>query len=194
MDITNAFVYVRNKLRRAPIRFGIWRARRAGVTIGEGCQFADVPCFGSQPYLVTLGRNVAMAANVTFITKDGATHVFEHLERYRKVIRYGRISILDNSVIGHSVLLLPGVTIGPDSVVAAGSVVSRSIAPGVLAAGNPAKPVMTVHQYAEWSLASTPEYDEAEFARDPRAVLMRMALRGSVPRRFHADDRKTTRD
>ena len=135
-----------------------------------------------------------MAAEVTFITKDGATHVFTHLERYRKVIKYGRINIRDNCVIGERVILLPGVTIGPDSVVAAGSVVARSIPPGVLAAGNPAKPVMSVHQYAEWALAATPDYDEAELARDKKAVLMRMYMRESVPKRFHQNDRNATSD
>jgi serine acetyltransferase len=106
------------------------------------------------------------------------------MERYRKVIRYGRINIRDNCVIGERAILLPGVTIGPDSVVAAGAVVSQSIPPDVLAAGNPAKPVMTVHQYAEWSLAATPDYDEEEFARNEKAMLMRMHMRESAPRRF----------
>ena len=182
MSIVRFVVRVVGKVRRVPVRVGVWRARRAGVVMGEGCVFADVPCFGAQPYLITLGRNVAIAAKVTFITHDGATHVFEHLERYRKVIKYGRITILDNCVIGHSAILLPGVTIGPDSVVAAGSVVTRSVPAGVVAAGNPAKAVMTVHQYAEWSLAATPDYDEKELARDKRAVLTRMTMRGSAPR------------
>lgn len=152
--------------------------------MGDDCRFADIPSFGSHPYLITLGRNVAMAAEVTFITNDGGTHVFTHMERYRKVIRYGRINIRDNCVIGERAILLPGVTIGPDSVVAAGAVVSQSIPPDVLAAGNPAKPVMTVHQYAEWSLAATPDYDEEEFARNEKAMLMRMHMRESAPRRF----------
>ena len=193
-SISNVFVQVLHRLRRGRIRLGIWRFRRAGIAIGDDCQFADIPGFGSHPYLITLGRNVAMAAHVTFITKDGGTHVFQHLERYRKVIKYGRINILDNCVIGERVILLPGVTIGPDSVVAAGSVVARSIPPGVLAAGNPARPVMTVHQYAEWSLAATPDYDEEEYARNEKASLMRMRMRGSVPKRFHREYPNATHD
>lgn len=194
IDIPNVFVRAFYKASGARIDWGIWRARRAGATIGEGCRFSDVPGFGSHPYLITLGRDVAMAAKVTFITKDGGTRVFAHLERYRKVIKYGRINIRDNCVIGEGVILLPGVTIGPDSVVAAGSVVARSIPPGVLAAGNPAQPVMTVHQYAEWALAATPDYDEAEFARDEKAVLMKMYMRESLPKRFHQADRNETSD
>ena len=133
-----------------------------------------------------------MARDVTFITHDAGTRVFTKQERYRKVIKYGRINIRDNCVIGERAILLPGVTIGPNSVVAAGSVVARSIPPDVLAAGNPAKPVMTIHQYAEWALAATPDYDEAEFARDPKAVLMRMHMRESVPMRFQQKGRDET--
>jgi len=192
--IAKSLVQLLGKIRRGRIRLGIWRFRRAGLVIGDGCGFADIPGFGAEPYLITLGRNVAMASHVTFITKDGGTHVFQHLERYRKVIKHGRINILDNCVIGERAILLPGVTIGPDSVVAAGSVVARSIPPGVLAVGNPAKPVMTVHQYAEWSLAATPDYDEEEYARNEKAVLMRMKMRGSVPKRFDGEHRNATHD
>ena len=164
-------------------RYLVWRLRRAGLTIGEGCRFAGIPSFGTEPYLITLGNHVAIASNVVFITHDGGTFVFRHLERYRKVIKYGRITILDHCVIGERTIILPGVTIGPNSVVAAGSVVSRNIPPGVLAAGNPAKPFLTVHQYAEWALASTPDYDEEEYRRNKRQVLLKMTIRG---RRVHA--------
>ncbi len=185
----NVLVLAIRKLRRAWVHWSIWRARRAGLTIGENCSFSDVPGFGDLPYLITIGRDVALARDVTFITRDGGIHVFTHRERYRKVIKYGRINIQDNCVIGERVILLPGVTVGPNSVVAAGSVVARSIPPDVLAAGNPAKPVMTIHQYAEWALAATPDYDEAELARDEKAVLTRMYMRESAPKRFQRDDR-----
>jgi len=130
------------------------------------------------------------------ITHDGGIQVFQTLnpERYQKVRKFGRIDIRDNCVIGWGVIILPGVTIGPDCVIAAGSVVTRSIPPGVVAAGNPAKPVMTVQQYAEWSLAASPDIDEEEYARDRKACLMRTPLRGSVPKRFRQKDRNETSD
>lgn len=77
-------------------------------------------------------------------------------------------------------------TIGPNTVIAAGSVVSRSIPAGVVAAGNPAKPVITTAQYAEWSLAVTPDYDETEYRRNKRAFLTRMTLRGSARGTAHS--------
>lgn len=175
------------------LRLRVWRARKAGAVIADDCRFAGPPSFGSEPYLITIGRHVAMASDVTFITHDGGTDVFRHQDRYKKVIKYGRINILDNCVIGHRAIILPGVTIGPDSVIAAGAVVSRSIPGGVLAAGNPAKSVMTVHQYAEWCLAATPDYDEQEYRRNKRAVLMGMDMRESVPERPHWERRKNAR-
>jgi acetyltransferase-like isoleucine patch superfamily enzyme len=185
MGVARVLNAVIAKWREGERRLRVWRARKAGAVIPDDCRFSGRVSFGSEPYLVSIGPSVDIANEVTFVTQDGGTHVFGHLERYRKVIKCGRISILENCVIGHRAILLPGVTIGPNSVVAAGSVVTRSVPPGVLVAGNPAKPVMTVHQYAEWSLAATPDYDEEAYKRDPKAVLMGMHLRTSVPRRFH---------
>jgi acetyltransferase-like isoleucine patch superfamily enzyme len=192
----NVFVQARRNLGEWRLRLGIRRARRAGAVIGDGSSFEGLPEFGSEPFLISIGRNVRFACNVVMITHDGGIAVIHTLnpERYGRVHKFGRIDIRDNCVIGWGVIILPGVTIGPDCVIAAGSVVTRSISPGVLAAGNPAKPVMTVQQYAEWSLAATPDIDEEEYRRDPKAYLMRTPLRGSVPRRFRQNDRNETAD
>ena len=162
--------------------------------IGEDCIFSSLPEFGSEPYLISIGSNVRFSSRIVMITHDGGIRVIHTLEpeRYGKVHKFGRIDIRDNCVIGWGTIILPGVTIGPDCVIAAGSVVTRSIPPGVLAAGNPAKPVMTVRQYAEWSLAANPDVSEEEFARDPKACLMHTPLRGSVPMRFRQNDRSET--
>lgn len=55
------------------------------------------------------------------------------------VIMTAPVVIEDNVFVGSRVIILKGVTIGKDSVIGAGSVVVRSIPPGVIAAGNPAK-------------------------------------------------------
>jgi acetyltransferase-like isoleucine patch superfamily enzyme len=194
MNIANIFVELRNIFTVWHLRWRIGRLRQAGLIIADDCRFTGFPSFGSEPYLITIGRHVAIASGVSFITHDGGTYVFRHLERYQKVIKFGRINILDNCVIGQRVIILPGVTIGPNSVVAAGSIVSRNVPPGVLAAGNPAKPVMTVHQYAEWSLAATPDYDKEEYARNKKAFLMKMHMRGSPPKRTNRGDRDAAHD
>lgn len=190
----NALVRARRSLSDWRLRLGIQRARRAGAVIGDGCTFAGLPEFGSEPFLISIGRNVRFASNVAMITHDGGVAVIQTLnpERYGKVHKLGRIDIRDNCVVGWGAIILPGVTIGPDCVIAAGSVVTRSIPPGVLAAGNPAEPVMTIQQYAEWSLAATPDIDEEEYRRDPKACLMRTPLRATVPMRYRHDRRART--
>lgn len=167
--------------RRLWMRIRLWQYRRQGLEVADDCRFHGLPNFGSEPYLISIGKHVAMAPEVAFITHDGGTYVFREQERYRKVIKYGRITIRDNCVIGQRAIILPGVTIGPNSVVAAGAVVTRSVPPNCLVVGNPAQPVMTVEQYAEWSLASTPDYDEEEYQRDKRAVLLKIAIKGQRP-------------
>lgn len=175
-------------------KFRLSRLRKAGLTIPDDCSLTKFPSFGSEPYLITIGHNVAIAAGVIFVTHDGGTHVFRHLERYKKVIKYGRITIHDNCVIGLRVIILPGVTIGPNSVVAAGSVVSRNVPPGVLAAGNPAKPVMTTHQYAEWALAATPDYDENDYRKNKRKFLLKFHMRGASSNRTKQEDPDSASD
>jgi len=44
-----------------------------------------------------------------------------------------------NVWIGGGAILLPGITVGDDAVIGAGSVVTRDVAPGVTVAGNPAR-------------------------------------------------------
>jgi acetyltransferase-like isoleucine patch superfamily enzyme len=162
------------KLRMLYIKLRLSRLRKAGLTIADDCRLTDVPDFGSEPYLITIGRHVGISSDVAFITHDGGTYVFREQERYRRVIKYGRIQILDNCIIGQRAIILPGVTIGPNSVVAAGSVVTKSVPAGVLVAGNPAKPVLSTQQYAEWSLGTTPVYDLDEYRRDKKACLLKV--------------------
>ncbi len=170
---------VTRTVERLWFRLRLWNIQRKGLQVAADCRFEGLPEFGSEPYLITIGKHVAMASEVTFITHDGGTHVFRNQERYRKVIKYGRITVKDNCVLGHRAIILPGVTIGPNSVVAAGAVVTRNVPPNTLVAGNPAKPVMSIDQYAAWSLAMAPEYDEAEYRRDKRSVLLKIAIKGS---------------
>src|ERR1035438_1579333 len=85
-------------------RYLLWRLRKAGLTIPDDCRLIGIPDFGSEPYLITIGRHVGIAAEVMFITHDGGTYVFRHQERYKKVIKYGRINIEDNCIIGARVI------------------------------------------------------------------------------------------
>lgn len=111
---------------------------------------------------------------VKLMTHDGGTRIFRNLDGYQEVIKYGRITIHDNSFIGYHATILPGVTIGPNSVVAACSVVVKDVPPNTVVGGVPARVLSTVEEYAKKSLAEMPDYDRESYKRDKAAELLRL--------------------
>lgn len=109
--------------KRNPIK----HAKRIGVKIGNNCKLNGSPNWGSEPYLISLGDHTEVSFDCAFITHDGATWGFRNQERYKRVIRFGRIRVGDNVFIGARSVILPGVTIGDNSIIAAGAVVNKSI-------------------------------------------------------------------
>lgn len=87
---------------------------------------------------VTIGDDVQMGPNVQLLT---ATHPLEADPRRDKWEAAEPIVVGDNVWLGGGVIVCPGVTIGADTVVGAGSVVTRDLPPGVLAVGSPARVV-----------------------------------------------------
>ncbi|NLB55778.1 MAG: sugar O-acetyltransferase [Lentisphaerae bacterium] len=85
---------------------------------------------------ITIGNNVFIAPNVSIITEEHTMDV----ERRVVGLEYTHpVTIGDNVWICTGAIVLPGVTIGDDSVIGAGSVVTKDIPPKSLAVGNPCK-------------------------------------------------------
>lgn len=150
------------------------RIQRKGLEIGADCRILGFPSFGSEPYLVSLGDRVAIAAGVKFITHDGGTWVIRTRPECADVIRYGRIRVNDNCVIGTGAIILPNVTIGPNSVVGAGSVVTRDVPPNCVVAGSPARVITSIDEYAARCLEENPAYDRAAYKADKKQELLRI--------------------
>lgn len=123
--------------------------RGLGVTIGEECDIFNTVNFGSEPYLVTIGNRVKMTTGVRLITHDGGVHVLRNLGLLPNADIYGEIVIGDNVFVGNNVIIMPGVEIGENSIIGAGSVVTRSIPPNSIAAGVPARVIRDIHAYYE---------------------------------------------
>ena len=85
---------------------------------------------------VAIGEDVQIATGVQLLT---ATHPLDPDLRRESWESAHPISIGDGAWLGGGVIVCPGVTIGERAVVGAGSVVTRDLPPGVLAAGNPAR-------------------------------------------------------
>lgn len=154
-----------------------WRLRqikRAGLQIAADCHLGGWPVWGSEPFLISIGRRVAISDGAVFLTHDGGTWVFRNDEGFEDVIKFGRITIHDGCFIGYGVTFMPGVEVGPNSVIAAGSVVTRSIPANSVAAGNPARVFMSRDEYARQSKLGTVDYDREAYQRDKRAELLRI--------------------
>src|SRR5690606_8062750 len=91
---------------------------------------------GSEPYLISIGNRVQITDGVKIFTHGGG-HVLR--EKYPDIDFFGKVVIKDNVYIGNNCLIMPGVTIGSNVLVAAGSVVTKSVPDGVVVGGNPAK-------------------------------------------------------
>lgn len=110
-----------------PLKNWIYR-RILGMKVGKHTAFAlmvMVDVFF--PEKITVGDNSIIGYNSTLLTH----------EYLIKEYRLGEIRIGSNVMIGANVTILPGVTIGDDAVVAAGSVVHKDVAPGSFVGGNP---------------------------------------------------------
>jgi len=85
---------------------------------------------------ITIGEDVQIGPNVQLLTP---THPLDAELRRAKWEGAEPIVIGDNVWLGGGVIVLPGVTIGANTVVGAGAVVARNLPPDVVAVGNPAR-------------------------------------------------------
>ena len=98
--------------------------------------------------MITVGSNCAITAGVKIFTHGGARVA---RIKYPRFDTFGKVKIGDYVYIGTNSLIMPGVTIGDGSLIAAGSVVTKSvnIRSANAAIGNPAKYLCTVDEYIE---------------------------------------------
>lgn len=116
---------------RAPFQcdYGTYISIGANTFVNFGAVFLD-----AAP--ITVGRDVQIGPHVQLLTP---LHELD-AERRRAGWEKGRpIVIGDNVWLGGGVIVCPGVTIGANTVVGAGAVVTKDLPPGVLAVGNPAR-------------------------------------------------------
>lgn len=92
---------------------------------------------------VTFGDNVFIAPDCVFST---AGHPIDAEQRNQGLEIALPITVGDNVWIGTHVSVLPGVRIGSNTVIGAGSVVNRDIPDGVVAAGNPCRVIRKITQ------------------------------------------------
>ncbi|USD66788.1 sugar O-acetyltransferase [Vibrio sp. SCSIO 43136] len=109
--------------------------------------YANFNCVILDVNTVEIGDNVLFAPNVQIYT---AGHPLDVKGRVEEGIEFGYpIKIGDNVWLGGGVIVCPGVTIGENCVIGAGSVVTKDIPANVVAAGNPCKVIRAIDNEAK---------------------------------------------
>jgi acetyltransferase-like isoleucine patch superfamily enzyme len=111
---------------------------------------------GSEP--VRIGSNCVLTG-CTILAHDASANF--HLG-----LKYGDPSIKlpviieDNCFIGYGSIILMGVTVGHDSVVGAGAIVTKNVPPRSVVAGNPAKVICSIDEFVEKRRKQVSEYSK----------------------------------
>lgn len=125
------------------VKFFNWHHKGpGGLIIGDNCFIGDetlIDLYGS----VVLDNNVTISQRVTIITHLNVGYKNHPLQKHFPKKVQGVI-IKSGSVVGASSTILPGITIGEKSFVAAGSVITKSVLNNSLVAGVPAKQVRKI--------------------------------------------------
>lgn len=123
--------------------------RKHGVSVGTNVTFFDP---GSnfidltRPYLISIGNKVKITKGVTILTHGFDWCVLR--ECYKRPFgSSGEVKIGNNIFIGINSIILKGVTIGDNSIIGAGSVVTSDIPENSVAGGNPAKVICSLDEY-----------------------------------------------
>lgn len=145
---------------------------KRGLKLGKNVVLEENVSFDSgYPYLISIGNNCAIATGTRIHAHDDTPYKFTG-----GYARLGRVNILDNVFIGEHCSILPGVTIGPNVLVASGSVVNKDIPPNSCIAGVPARFYAKLDEYIasqKEAIASAKTFLYRDIRRDDLPLALR---------------------
>ena len=125
--------------------------RRRGMRIGEGTVIFSprrVLIDETRPWMIQIGRHVQITHGVTILTHGYDWSVLQGA--YGQILgSCGKVTNGANVFLGMNTTIVKGLTIGSNVIIGAGSVVTGDIPDNTVAAGNPARVIMTLEQYRQ---------------------------------------------
>lgn len=125
------------------------QARHAGVIMGKHNRIESY-FWSTEPYLITIGNNCDLTEGTKIFTHGGARVARGNHPNFDV---FGKVVLGDRVYVGSRAMIMPGVTIGDNVLIAAGSIVTKSIPSNVVVAGNPAKYICSLDEYIERNLS-----------------------------------------
>lgn len=142
-----AIAVIVSKITRKGNEYIVNKLRSSGIKIGKNTHvFSNI--ITSEPYLIEIGENCTISTDVAFITHDASVGAFLGRNNFSDLC--GKIIIGNQCFVGNNSILLYGVHLPDKTLVAAGSVVTKSCSePGCILGGNPAKVIGRVDNYLQ---------------------------------------------
>lgn len=125
--------------------------RKKGAKIGENVIIFspnNTTIDTTTPYMITIGNGVNITGPVTILTHDYSTHIANEVNS-SLLATVRPVEIGDNCFLGWGCTILAGTTIGENTIIGAGAVVSGKVEDNSVYAGNPAKRIMSIQEYYE---------------------------------------------
>lgn len=94
------------------------------------------------PELITIGRDIWLSYGVTILSHSWCSEY--QRKHFGKEETTKAVKIEEGVFVGANTTILPGVILGKGCYIGAGSIVTRSIGPGMLAAGNPCREIRPI--------------------------------------------------
>lgn len=158
LDVAGA---VKGRLEAARLERRWANLRGLGMHIGDDVLLpASTSIDVSHCYLISIGDHCGFGGECVIMAHDA------QMDEFLDAARLGRVLVHESCHIGARTVILPGVEIGPRTIVGAGSVVSKSLPPETVCVGSPAKVICSLSEYLEKHrrrVAESPKFAYMEY-------------------------------